>query len=72
MNQYICNIQGSVKFGSVYIFCISVLLNFLEKNARRPLVKTAKQDTQELLSAKQEVLEKIGVTTEQISDDFAT
>ena len=35
-------------------------------------MKTAKQDTQELLSAKQEVLEKIGVTTEQISDDFAT
>lgn len=53
-------------------FVVQVILNFMEKNSRRPDITTAQQDTEELLGAKSEVLDKIGVSADKISDDFAT
>lgn len=53
-------------------FVIQVLLDFMEKNSRRPEVRTSAEDTKELLAAKSGVLEKIGVPLDKITDDFAT
>ena len=44
----------------------------MEKNSRRPEVRTSAEDTKELLAAKSGVLEKIGVPLDKITDDFAT
>ena len=44
----------------------------MEKKSRRPELDSSEEDSKELLAAKSGVLDKIGVPSDKISDDFAT
>lgn len=65
------NLKKIKRTPSAY-FVMKVLLQFMEKEGRRPEVSSVSEDSKLLSTLKTEVLEKIGVSKDTLDDEFTS